>query len=397
MIDEKLGGTTRRITFDNGRRITLVGTAHVSKESVNEVRQVIEDVQPDRICLELDDGRYKSKTEQKDWSNTDIRKVFKEHRGFLMLANMALAGYQKRMGDETGSAPGTEILSAAEIAQEKGIPFSLCDREIQITFKRAWRKSSLWNKGKLMGSLLGAVFSNEKVSTEELEKLKQGDTMQSMMQEMAKELPQVKSVLIDERDRYLATSIYQSEGNNIVAVIGAGHQEGIIKNLKALDEGSQRMDLSDITKVPPPSKAGKIVGFIIPAAIIAMIVMGFVNAGWDKGVQMFLYWVEVNAIFTGIFSLIAWAHPLNIICSMAAAPFTSLNPTIGVGIVSGILEAEFRKPKVKDFENLNEDATKFKRWYSNRILHALWVFLLSSVGSTIGTFVGFPVLIKLLY
>lgn len=396
MIDEKLGGTTRRITFSNGRIITLVGTAHVSKESVDEVRQVIEQEQPDRICLELDEGRYKSKTEQQDWSNTDIRKVFKEHRGFLMLANMALAGYQKRMGDETGSAPGEEILSAAEIAQEKNIPFTLCDREIQITFKRAWRLSSPWNKAKLMASLLGAVFSKEEVSPEELEKLKQGDTMQTMMQEMAKELPQVKSVLIDERDRYLATRIYQSQGNHIVAVIGAGHQEGIIKNLKALDEHGQSSDLSDITTVPPSSKWGKVIGFIIPAAIIAMIVMGFVNAGWDKGVQMFLYWVEVNAIFTGVFSLLAWAHPLNILCSMAAAPFTSLNPTIGVGIISGILEAEFRKPKVKDFEDLNEDATHFRKWYSNRILHALWVFLLSSIGSTIGTFVGFPMLINLL-
>lgn len=396
MIDEKLGGTTRRITFSNGRIITLVGTAHVSKESVDEVRQVIEQEQPDRICLELDEGRYKSKTEQQDWSNTDIRKVFKEHRGFLMLANMALAGYQKRMGDETGSAPGEEILSAAEIAEEKNIPFTLCDREIQITFKRAWRLSSPWNKAKLMASLLGAVFSKEEVSPEELEKLKQGDTMQTMMQEMAKELPQVKSVLIDERDRYLATRIYQSQGNHIVAVIGAGHQEGIIKNLKALDEHGQSTDLSDITAVPHPSKWGKVIGFIIPAAIIAMIVMGFVNAGWDKGVQMFLYWVEVNAIFTGIFALLAWAHPLNILCSMAAAPFTSLNPTIGVGIISGILEAEFRKPKVKDFEDLNEDATHFRKWYSNRILHALWVFLMSSIGSTIGTFVGFPMLINLL-
>jgi len=396
MIDEKIGATTRRLTFGSGRKITLVGTAHVSKESVDEVRQTIENEQPDRICLELDEGRYKSKTEQKDWSNTDIKKVFKEHRGFLMLANMALAGYQKRMGDETGSAPGAEILAAGEIAKEKGIPYSLCDREIQITFKRAWRKSNLWNKAKLMSSLLGAVFSKEKVSAEELEKLKQEDTMQTMMQEMAKELPQVKSVLIDERDRYLATSIYQSEGNNIVAVIGAGHQEGIIRNLQALDEGKMETDLSDITAIPPSSKGGKVVGFIIPAAIITLIIMGFVNAGWNKGLQMFLYWIEVNAIFTGIFSLIAWAHPLNILVSMAASPFTSLNPTIGVGIISGILEVQFRKPKVCDFENLNEDATHFRSWYSNKILHALWVFLMSSVGSTIGTFVGFPVLIKLL-
>jgi pheromone shutdown-related protein TraB len=396
MTEEQLSANTYRLTFANGRKITLVGTAHVSKESVDEVRQTIDDVNPDRICLELDDGRFKSKTEKTNWENQDIRKIFKENRGFLMIANMALAGFQKRMGNETGSQPGEEILSAAEIAKEKGIPYSLCDREIQVTLKRAWRKSNLWNKAKLFANLIGSVFSKEEVSAEELEKLKQSDTMDSMMQEMAKELPMVKTVLIDERDRYLATSIYQCQGDNIVAVIGAGHQKGIIRNFQLLEEGKLGKDLSDIAQVPPPSKWGKFFTYLIPAAIIALIVMGFVNAGWDKGVQMFLYWVEVNAIFTGVFSLIAWAHPLNILVSMVAAPFTSLNPTIGVGIVSGILEAEFRKPKVKDFESLNEDASHFKSWYKNRILHALLVFLMSSIGSTIGTFVGFPVLIKLL-
>jgi pheromone shutdown protein TraB len=177
-------------TFSNGRIITLVGTAHVSKESVDEVRQVIEQEQPDRICLELDEGRYKSKTEQQDWSNTDIRKVFKEHEVFDA-GQQALAGYQKRMGDETGSAPGEEILSAAEIAEEKNIPFTLCDRESRSPSNAHGAFPPPGTRPSLMASLLGAVFCKEEVSPEELEKLKQGDTMQTMMQEMAKELPQV--------------------------------------------------------------------------------------------------------------------------------------------------------------------------------------------------------------
>lgn len=396
MTEETIQENTRRITFKNGRKITLVGTAHVSKDSVDEVRNVIESENPDRICLELDTGRFKTKTDKNNWENQDIRKVFKENKGFLMIANMALAGFQKRMGNETGSAPGQEILSAAEIAKEKDIPYSLCDREIQVTLKRAWRKSNLWNKAKLLASLIGSVFSKEEIKPEELEELKKSDTMQSMMNEMAKELPMVKSVLIDERDRYLATSIYSSEGNNIVAVIGAGHQKGIISNFQKLEDGTLGTDLSDISSVPKGSKIGKFILYLIPAIIIALIVAGFINSGWDKGVQMFLYWVGVNAAFTGVFSLIALAHPLNILVSMIASPFTSLSPTIGVGIVSGILEAELRKPKVKDFDNLSEDAGSFKKWYKNRILHALLVFLFSSIGSSIGTFVGFPVLIKLL-
>ena len=396
MINEKLGENIHRLTFNDGRKITLVGTAHVSKESVDDVRKTIDDEHPDRICLELDDGRFKSKTDESKWSDMDIKKVFKENKGFLMIANMALASFQKRMGDQTGSAPGQEILSAAQVAKEKDIPFSLCDREIQVTLKRAWRKSNLWNKAKLIGSLISSVFSKEEIKPEELEELKKADVMQNLMSEMAKELPAVKTVLIDERDRYLATSIYQSKGNCLLAVIGAGHQEGIIKTLQLLEEGKISTDLSDIAVVPPPSGVGKFFTFLIPAAIIALIAFGFINAGWDQGIKMFGYWVAVNAVFTGIFAIVSWAHPLNILVSMVASPFTSLNPTIGVGIISGILEAEFHKPKVKDFENLNEDATHLRKWYKNRILHALWVFLLCSIGSTIGTFVGFPVLISLL-
>ena len=175
MTVEKISDTLQRIVFDDSRVVTLIGTAHVSQDSVEEVTTAIEEIAPDRICVELDEGRMKSKTESQSWENLNLKTIFKEGKGFLLLANMALSSYQKRLGDQIGVSPGNEIMSAAELANEKGIPLSFVDREIQVTFKRAWRLSGGWNKIKLISSLLSAVFFNEEISTEDIEKLKETD------------------------------------------------------------------------------------------------------------------------------------------------------------------------------------------------------------------------------
>lgn len=396
MIAEKLSDTFHRLTFSDGRQIILVGTAHVSKESVDEVSAYIDSEEPDHICLELDDGRFKNKEEKSSWSNMDIKKVLKEGKGFLLVANMALASFQKRMGNQTDSAPGEEILGAARIAKEREIPYSLCDRDIQITFKRAWRLSNLWNKAKLIATIISAVFSNEKISKEDLEELKKGDVMQSMMDEMAKELPSVKAVLIDERDRYLATSIYLAPGNKKLAVIGAGHQNGIIKTMEKLESGELGTSLDDITDVPPAGKAGKILAWAFPILIIGFLLYGFVTFGQQEGIKMFGYWLAVNMSFTALGAILSLAHPLNTLVSILSAPLTSLHPGIGIGMVSGLMEATLRKPKVKDFENLSDDAITFKGWYKNRVLHILLVFLLTSFGASIGNVVVFPMLLKMM-
>ncbi|MBI9094399.1 MAG: TraB/GumN family protein [Sphaerochaeta sp.] len=396
MIAEKLSDTFHRLTFLDGRQIILVGTAHVSKESVNEVSAYIDSEQPDHICLELDDGRFKNKEDKSSWSNMDIKKVLKEGKGFLLVANMALASFQKRMGNQTDSAPGEEILGAARIAKEREIPYSLCDRDIQITFKRAWRLSNLWNKAKLIATIVSAVFSNEAISKEDLEELKKSDVMQSMMDEMAKELPSVKAVLIDERDRYLATSIYLAPGDKKLAVIGAGHQNGIIKTMEKLESGELETILDDITDVPPAGKAGKILAWAFPILIIGFLLYGFITFGQQEGIKMFGYWLAVNMSFTALGAILSLAHPLNTLVSILSAPLTSLHPGIGIGMVSGLMEATLRKPKVKDFENLSDDAISLKGWYKNRVLHILLVFLLTSLGASIGNVVVFPMLLKMM-
>ena len=390
---ETISDTVHRLILPD-QEIILVGTAHVRQNSVEEAKNIIETESPDRVCIELDDGRMKSKTDKKSYENMDIRKVIREGRGFFLLANTALASFQRRMGAQTGTKPGEEILGAAEIAKEAGIPVSLCDRDIQTTFKRAWAKSSLWNKCKLLATLISAAFSNEEITPEELEQLKNQDTLQTLMQEMAKELPMVKEVLIDERDQYLGRSIFEAPGKKKVAVIGAGHTNGVISTIEKLSEGKDTPTLDSLTVVPKGKPVGKLISYLIPMLIVLLILFSFLSSGWDQGLRTFLIWIAVNCGCTFLMTTVSLAHPLNIIACTLTAPFFALNPALGVGMLGGILEATLRKPKVKDFEGINDDTMSLKGWYRNRILHALVVFLLSSVGSAFGTLVAFPILIS---
>ena len=391
---EKLSDTYHHITFADGSEVFLIGTAHVSQNSVEEVAETIDREQPDRICVELDASRLSSKTKKQTWEDTDIRKVFREGKGFLLLANTALASFQKKLGAQTGTAPGEELLGAVKLANVRNIPLSLCDRDIQTTFRRAWAKSSLWNKCKLLSTLISAAFSNEEISKEELEDLKNQETLEGMLNEVAKELPSIKEVLIDERDIYLATKIYTAPGQKKVAVIGAGHTKGVLSAFEKLESNSAIKTTEELEIVPKSKGWGKAAGYIIPTLIVVLLVIGVAMNGWDQGLKTFLYWVLVNAGGTLIATAISAAHPLNILCCAVTAPFFALNPVLGVGMLGGILEATFRKPKVRDFEMLNDDAMKISGWYRNRILHCLLVFFLSSIGSMLGTFVAFPLLIS---
>jgi pheromone shutdown-related protein TraB len=387
--------TITRVTLGE-REITLLGTAHVSRESTEEVKRVIHDEQPDHVCVEIDAQRYKTLKEGQDWSKMKINEVLRQRRGFLLLANLVLTSFQRKLGKQLGTVPGNEMKAGVAAAEEAGIPFTLADREVQTTLRRAWAHSSWWNKLKMLSSLLASIFSNEELSEEDIENLKRKSALDDMMDELAAFLPSVKEVLIDERDRYLATKIYQAEGQHVLAVIGAGHAPGIVRWLQALHQGTADTNLEDITHVPPATKLSKILPWIIPTIVIGLLAAGFIRSGWDQGLQMFMYWIVVNGSLSAIGALIALAHPLTIILSFLAAPFTSLNPTIGVGIVTGLFEAYIRRPRVSDFENLTDDILTVRGFFRNRFTHALVVFFLSSIGSAAGTFIAFPFLLSLL-
>ena len=379
---------TQKVLTLNGRTITLIGTAHISQDSINEVTEAIKTQKPDCVAIELDQKRCDSIKNPDSWRQLDIIKVLKRGEGFLLLANLVLASFQKRMGQNVGVRPGDEMVAAMKVAEELNIPTSMVDRPIQTTLRRAWAKNSLWGKCKLLSAMISSAFTSEKISSEEIEELKNNSEMDSMMKELSDYMPTVKEVLIDERDKYLASHIWESKGSNIIAVLGAGHLPGVQAYLEKIAAGQESTDTTEIANIPSKTLGAKIKGWIIPAIIVILIGMGFYFGGKNKGTELVLSWVLWNGALSAIGSIIAAAHPLTILVSFIGAPITSLCPFVGVGFLTGITQAFICKPKVKDIEDLSTDAGSLKGFYKNRVLKVLLVFILSSLGSSIGTFVS---------
>ena len=372
----------------NGRSITLIGTAHISKESIDEVTAYIRANDLDCVAIELDEQRLSALSDKERWRKMDIINVLRKRQGFLLLANLVLSGFQRRMGENLGVKPGDEMKAAYEVAIERGIKTAMVDRPIQITLRRAWARNSLWGKCKLLAALLSSAFEKETVDSEQIENLKNRSEMDSMMSELSAYMPKVKEVLIDERDRYLAAHIWNAGGTRVAAVLGAGHLPGVERNLRALAAGEISADTADIAAVPPKTAGAKIAGWVIPALIVALIAAGFYFGGRQKGADMLSAWVLWNGALAALGTLIAAGHPLSVIVAFVGAPITSLCPFVGVGMVAGIVQALVCKPKVADMETLQDDVTSLRGCYRNRILRVLLVFLLSSLGSSIGTFVA---------
>ena len=394
MLITESSDTITRVKLED-REIIIIGTAHVSKESADEVSKTIREEKPDNVCVEIDAGRYNSLQAGNSWKDLDIFKVIKNKQGFLLLANLALSSFQKKIGKSLDIKPGEEMKAAIDTAIAENIPFTFADRDIQTTLKKAWRKSSFWGKNKLFAVLFSNVFFSEKISDEEIENMKKKSELDGMMSELANFLPSIKEVLIDERDKFLASKIFTAGGKKIVAVVGAGHVPGMLSWIEKFNAGEDT-NIDSLNVIPPPKRISKLLPFIIPAAFIGLIVAGFFKSGLDTSLSMMLWWVIINGSLAALGSLIALAHPLTIIAAFFAAPITTMNPTIGVGMVTGLLEAILRKPKVLDFERLSEDITTVKGFWKNRITHILLVFFLSSIGSITGTFVAIPYLTSLL-
>jgi len=372
------------------KNIIIVGTAHVSRESAQQVGDTIQEEKPDTVCVELCPSRYQSIRQKERWQQTDIIKVIKEKKSFLLLSNLLLASFQKRIAKKFDIDPGAEMIKAIETAEEVGAEIHLADRDIRTTLSRTWRAMGLWGKIKLMFQLVLSLGEVEDIKEEDIEKMKQQDVLESLLAEVGKSLPVLKDILIDERDQYLADKIRNAPGIKIVAVVGAGHVPGIKKywnteiNIKALEQ------------LPPKKKTAGILKWLIPGAIMAMFIAGFFYGGTKAGKDMLIWWVAANAILAGLGAAIALAHPATIISSMLAAPLTSLNPMIAAGWVSGLVEAFTRKPKVKDLETLPDDILSVRGFWRNKVTRILLVVVFTNLGSMLGTFVAFPVILKLL-
>jgi pheromone shutdown-related protein TraB len=381
--------TVHHLEYDD-KQVILVGTAHVSRESAQQVRQVIQEENPDTVCVELCQSRYQSIRQKERWQETDIIKIIREKKSFLLLSNLLLASFQKRIAKKLDIKPGQEMITAIETADEMDAEIHLADRDIRTTLSRTWRAMGLWSKIKLLFQLMLSLGEVEEIKEEDIEKMKNEDVLETLLAEVGKALPVLKDILIDERDQYLAKKIRTAPGQKIVAVVGAGHVPGIKKYW------NKDIDIRALEQLPPKSHTAGVLKWLIPGAILAMFIAGFFYGGAKAGQDMIVWWIAANGILAGIGATIALAHPVTIVTSMLAAPLTSLNPMIAAGWVAGLVEAFSRKPKVMDLEKLPEDILSVRGFWRNKVTRILLVVVFTNLGSSIGTFVAFPVIVKLL-
>ena len=374
----------------NEKEFILVGTAHVSRESARQVKSVIEEEAPDTVCVELCQSRFQAIQQKDRWQDTDIIKVIREKKSFLLLSNLLLASFQKRIAKQFDVKPGEEMIAAINTAESTGAQIHLADRDIRTTLSRTWRIMGFWSKIKLVFQLTLSLGQLDEIKEEDIEKMKQQDVLETLLAEVGKSLPALKSILIDERDQYLAEKIRTAPGNKIVAVVGAGHIPGIQKYWNS------NIDIRALEQLPPKGKSIGILKWLIPGAIVALFIAGFFYGGKEAGTDMIAWWILANGILAGVGAIIALAHPATIISSIVAAPLTSLNPMIAAGWVSGLVEAFSRKPKVKDLERLPEDIMSVRGFWKNNVTRILLVVVFTNLGSSLGTFIAFPVIVKVL-
>ena len=384
-----MNGNKAIVEFFN-KKIVLIGTAHVSRRSVEEVEEVIETYKPDAICIELDAERYETITEEDKWKNTDIYQIIKQKKGMTLLASIILSAYQRKIGMQLGISVGAEMIRAIQLAKEKHIRLELADRNIKTTFARIWKRLKFSEKMKLLFSLVMSLFDNSKISEEDLEQLKKQDAIESALNDMGQEFAGVKEVLVDERDRYMSQKIKQAEGEVIVAVIGAAHMPGILKYIQT------DMDIEELDIVPPKGKAGKIVGWTVSLVIIALIALSF-KAGMQAGLEQLGSWFLITGTASALGALLAWGHPFSILVAFLLAPIGALSPALAAGWFAGLTEAYIRKPVVADFEKLYDDVATLKGFWTNKITKILIVTALANLGSAVGAAIAGLHIIRTLF
>jgi pheromone shutdown-related protein TraB len=381
------------LTFSSGQKLYIVGTAHVSHSSVELVEKIIREINPDTISVELDEKRHQKLLKKNMFEDLDIIEIIRKNQLFYFIGQFIMASFQKKMAEKTGSQPGAEFKKAIELAKERQNTLVLADRDIGTTLKRAWRLTPFWQKSQFMASLLlGSFGMSEDWDKVDIEELKKEDAIENMVKMFSEGLPKTKEVLIDERDIYLASEIYQHLGQITVAVVGAGHVPGM---LRQFEQGISIEKKEKISTVPPAGQTGKIIGWVIPALVMALFVWGFMHGDKKAAEDMIVTWILVTGLLSALGCLLALAHPLTILTGFIAAPITTLNPAIGVGFFTAIVQTFLVKPRLKDFEEIQDRTLKVRQWWSNRVTKVFLVFILSSIGASIGTFIALPLLAKM--
>lgn len=389
-MHELLAQEPHRILKIGDTEIVLLGTAHVSPASARAVRALVATGQFDTVAIELCDSRQRAMLDPDALGKLDLFSVIRSGQAPMVGASLALGAYQQRLAEQYGIEPGAELRAAIDGALDQGIPLVLIDREIGVTLRRAYRSVPWWRRMELVGGILASVLTREKIEESDIEKLKEGDMLESTFSEFAQQSGELYGPVIDERDRYMAARLRMladvGAARRVLAVVGAGHLKGIENYLGQNDEGAEET-IRTLEASPPRARWPKLVPWVIVAVILAGFVIGF-SRNTDLGYQMVLEWFLINGGLAAIGGVIALAHPLTVLTAALGAPLTSLNPTIGIGFVAAAVELWLRKPNVEDFSRLRTDVSHVKGWWHNRVSRVLLVFFLTTLGSAMGTYIG---------
>jgi len=367
-----------------GKTIYIVGTAHVSAQSVQDVRDTVAAVRPDTIAIELCAPRYQGMVKKAAWQQTNLFQVIRQGKATFLLAQLAMQSFYRRLGKHLEVEPGAEMLAGASCAEETGARLELIDRRIDITLKRVWRHLGLWPRLKLFGVMAEALLRSDEIEEKDIEALKKQDQLEALMGEMGQAFPEIKKRLIDERDVYLAQKLRDAPGERIVAVVGAGHVPGMLKAIR------ESRPLADLESLPPLSRWSKIWPWLIPAGVLALMAWGFIQGGAERGVDSIAIWVGVTGTLGALGAVAAWAHPLAVLSAFLAAPITTLHPALAAGWFAGLVQAWIRPPSVADFESLPQALESVRGFVRNPVVRILLVVVTTNIGASIGTFVAIP-------
>jgi pheromone shutdown-related protein TraB len=379
----------------DGVRYTLLGTAHVSKASVDAVRAAIDSGEFDGVAVELDEGRLRAISDPDALAKLDLVKVLREGKTALFAANLGLAAYQRRLADQLGIQPGAELKAAVDEAHARGLPMNLIDRDVGITFKRASQRLGWWGRAKLGAGLMTSLFFDEEVGDDEIEKLKQGDLLEASFGEFAKDSPALYEAIIAERDQYMAARLRETTAGRhgqadrpreVLAVVGAGHLQGLARHLRE-DQREPEALRESLEDVAEPSKVPWFT-LLLAAFVVGGFAWGFWQGGLEVGTDLMLYWVLWTGGLGALGCLVAGGHPLSILGAFASSPFTPLHPALASGTVSALIEAWVRKPTYADFLALRDDVQTVRGWWRNRVARVLVNFFLTSLGTAIGVWTG---------
>lgn len=372
-------------------RYTLLGTAHVSAESAEDVRRLIRSGEFDAVAIELCDSRHHSLTNPDALGEQDLFQIFRQGKAGVVAASLALGAFQQRLAEQSGIEPGAEMRAALEESRQAELPLLLIDRDVGVTLKRIYHNVPWWQRFSLFSGLLGSVLSRQEVSAAEIERLKEGDVLESTFSEFAAESESLYTPLISERDRYMVLRLAEDAPpgryRHVLVVVGAGHMKGMAEHFAAPLPAAPRPERKALEATPPPSKIWKSLPWLITALVLTGFAIGF-SRNTDLGWQLVVEWFLINGVLSAGATLVALAHPVTVIATFFAAPLTSLNPTIGAGFVAAGVELYLRKPKVRDFSTLRHDVTHLKGWWRNRVSRTLLVFLTATLGSAAGTWIA---------